>query len=195
MSTDRQSATAEATLMVDRLRRGDIAAADQLLPLVYEQLRALAGKYFQRHSSEQTLQPTALVHEAYLKMVNAKNQDYRSSQHFCAVAATAMRQILANHAASKRAEKRGGDAKRLSLTHVTLADEKVNVDTIDLDDALRKLEAADEGLSRVVELLYFGGLQLESAAEVLGVSRSTVARRWRQARAFLNLELTQGDPS
>ena len=183
----------DATQLIERLRNGEDSAAELLLPLVYDQLRALAASYFRRQPGGHTLQPTALVHEAYVKMVNSENPEFRGSEHFCAVAATAMRQILANYAEGRRAEKRGGGARRVPLSHVTLASGEAPVDTVVLDDALRRLEAADEGLARITELLYFGGLTLDGAAEVLGVSRSTVARRWRRARAFLNLELTSAE--
>lgn len=195
MTADDEPMRSEATVLVDRLQQGDLGAAEQLLPLVYDQLRALAARYSQGQPTENTLQPTALVHEAFLKMVNAKNQNYRGKEHFCAVAATAMRQILSTYAERKRTLKRGGDAKQVSLSHVTLSDKRDPVDTLDLDAALTRLELADEKLSRVTELLYFGGLQLDEAAKVLGISRSTVARRWRQARAFLNHELTKDSDS
>ena len=191
MTADDEPMRTEATMLVDRLQQGDFGAADQLFPLVYDQLRALAARYSQRQPSENTLQPTALVHEAYLKMVNARSQEYRGKEHFCAVAATAMRQILCTYAERKRTLKRGGGAKQVSLSRVTLSEKQDPVDTLDLDAALKRLESADEQLSRVTELLYFGGLQLEEAATVLGISRSTVARRWRKARAFLNHELTK----
>lgn len=187
----------EATLLLQRIEDGDSQAAADFLPLVYDQLRALAGSYFRGQRADHTLEPTALVHEAYLKMVNVASPEYRGSQHFCAVAATAMRQILANHAEAKRAAKRGGDAKRVGLDQVHLTSSEASgdaaVDTVALDDALRRLEAADARLSRIVELCYFGGLTLDGAAEVLEVSRSTVARGWRQARALLNSELSGAD--
>ncbi|MEL7483012.1 MAG: ECF-type sigma factor [Planctomycetota bacterium] len=185
--SDRSS---DATLLIARVEAGDSQAAEELLPLVYEQLRGLAGSYFRRQPSDHTLQPTALVHEAYAKMVNASGGAYRGSEHFCAVAATAMRQILATHAESKRAAKRGGGAQRVPLNQVSLPSGPSAVDVVDLDAALRRLEEVDEGLSRIVELRYFGGMTLDQAADFLEISRRSVARKWRQARAFLNLELT-----
>lgn len=180
-------------MLLRRIEDGDSKAAGDLLPLVYDQLRALAGSYFRGQRADHTLEPTALVHEAYLKMVRGvagEGGGFSGSQHFCAVAATAMRQILANHAEAKRAAKRGGGAQRVPLEQITSPVGERPIDVVALDDALCRLGEADERLARIVELCYFGGLTLEGAAELLGVSRSTVARGWRQARAMLNVELT-----
>ena len=185
---DRQE---EATLLLQRLGSGDEAASEQLLPIVYEQLRRIAGSYFRNQRADHTLQPTALVHEAYLKLVRASNQDWKGQAHFCAVAATAMRQILQNHAAAKRAAKRGGpDAERVPLEQVTTPTGRRQIDVVALDDALPRLAEADERQARIVELWFLGGLKAEEVAEVLGVSQRTVERGWRQARAWLNAELT-----
>lgn len=181
-------------MLLQRLEAGDGDAADRLLPMVYEQLRAIAGGYFRGQRADHTLQPTALVHEAYIKMIHAPNQAWNDSAHFCAVAATAMRQILTNHAEAKRAAKRGGGAQRVPIDDVTSPTGHRVIDIIALDDALVKLHEADERLARIVELCYFGGLTLEQAAEVMDVSRSTVARGWRQARAMLNAEMDPREP-
>ena len=162
---------------------------DDLFPLVYQHLRSLAG----RHSSagrSPTLQPTALVHETYLKLARSDAR-WNDRAHFLAVAATAMRQILANHAEAKRAVKRGGGARQVPLDQISSPVNDRPVELVALDDALRRLAEADPRLARIVELCYFGGLTLDGASEVLGVSRSTVARGWRQARALLNSALSE----
>lgn len=184
-----------ATLLLRRIEDGDSSAADDLLPLVYNQLRAIAGSYFRGQRPDHTLEPTALVHEAYLKLIRGPNAEFRGSDHFCAVAATAMRQILSNHAEAKRAAKRGGGAKRVPVEQITSPIGESVIDVVALDGALTRLSAADERLAKIVELCYFGGLTLDGAAEYLGVSRSTVARGWRQARAMLNAELGGGAAS
>ncbi len=181
----------DATQLLHRLEAGDDSAAELLLPLVYQQLRAIAGSYFKGQRPDHTLQPTALVHEAYLKLISA-DAGFENRDHFCAVASIAMRQILANHAEARRAAKRGGDkdAKRIPLETIALTPTDHAIDIVALDDALTKLQCADPGLSRIVELCYFGGLTLDAAAANLNVSRSTVARGWRRARAMLNAELS-----
>jgi RNA polymerase sigma-70 factor (ECF subfamily) len=184
----------EATLLLSRLERGEQDAAEQLLPLVYEQLRAIAGSYFRGQGGDHTLQPTALVHEAYLKLVRAADQNWADSDHFCAVAATAMRQILRDHAAMKRAAKRGGpDAKKadLDVDQLTTPSGDRAVDVVDLDDALSRLSELDARQGRIIELWFFGGLPVERVAGVLGVSARTVERDWRKARAWLNAELVR----
>ena len=182
-------------MLLGRISAGDAGAAERLLPLVYDKLREIAGAYFRHQRRDHTLQPTALVHEAYLKLVRASSSNWKSEAHFCAVAATAMRQILQNHAAARRAAKRGGpDARRLPLDHVTTPAGRHALDIVALDDALTRLAAADERQARIVELWFFGGLTGEQVAEVLGVSQRTVERSWRQARAWLNAELTDSDP-
>ncbi|MEO1130215.1 MAG: sigma-70 family RNA polymerase sigma factor [Planctomycetota bacterium] len=195
---DRAGASPEgdATLLLSRLERGEEDAAEQLLPLVYQQLRAIAGSYFRGQRSDHTLQPTALVHEAYLKLIRASDQQWSDSSHFCAVAATAMRQILHDHADAKRALKRGGpDARKadLEVDHLTTPSGERSVDVVDLDDALGRLSELDPRQARIIELWFFGGLPVERVAEVLDVSSRTVERDWRRAKAWLNAELAGGD--
>ncbi|MEO0483571.1 MAG: ECF-type sigma factor [Planctomycetota bacterium] len=188
----------DATLLLQQVEQGDPRAAEALLPLVYQQLRAIAGSYFRGQRVDHTLQPTALVHEAYIKMIQAPADGWNDRTHFCAIAATAMRQILANHAEAKRAAKRGGDrggargdgAQRVPIEDITSPSGEQNIDLIELDDALRRLQQTDERLARIVELCFFGGLTQEQAADVMGVTRRTVVRGWRQARALLNVSLT-----
>lgn len=189
--TDRPDAVPDATALLRRLEAGDVSASESLLPLVYDQLRAIAGSYFRGQRSDHTLQPTALVHEAYLKLVRGEGDGWRSQTHFCAVAATAMRQVLANHAEARRAAKRGGDARRVPLGDVTTPSGEQRLDIVALDEALTLLREIDERQARVIELWFFGGLPVEQIAEVLEVSERTVERDWRRARAWLNSRLAE----
>lgn len=168
---------------------GNHQAAAALLPLVYDQLRALAGSFFGSPNPDHTLQPTALVHEAYLKLVNAPDPHWSGQRHFFAVAAKAMRQILANHARDKRTVKRGGDAHRITLGGDVAEKGGSVVDALALEEALSDLERGYPQQARIVELRYFAGLGLEETAGVLGVSTRTVEREWRMAKAELKLRL------
>ncbi|MCG8408043.1 MAG: ECF-type sigma factor [Phycisphaerales bacterium] len=181
----------DATMLLARVNDGDTAAAEELLPIVYEQLRAMAGSYFKAQPSGHTLQPTALVHEAYIKLINASDSNWQNSVHFCAVAATAMRQILHDRARRKRTAKRGGgNAQRVPLDTIATPSGDSVVDTVAMDDALERLGTLDARQARIVELRFFGGLTVEQVATVLEVSQSTVEKEWRAARAFLNRELS-----
>ncbi len=182
----------EATLLLARVGAGDSAAAHELLPLVYEQLRAMAGSYFRGQPADHTLQPTALVHEAYLKLVHIPDGNWENRVHFCAVAATAMRQILHDRARRRRAAKRGGDAKRVPLDEMEAPSGGQPVDMVALDDALERLAALDARQARIVELRFFGGLTVEQVAHVLEVSTRTVEKDWRRTRAWLSRELSGG---
>ena len=181
-----------ATALLVRVNDGDSAAAHELLPLVYEQLRALAGSYFRGQPADHSLQPTALVHEAYLKLVNAPDSDWQGRVHFCAVAATAMRQILHDRARRRRAAKRGGDAKRVPLDQVETPSGGETIDLVALDAGLERLAQLAPRQARIVELRYFGGLTIAQAADVLDVSHGTVENDWRVARAWLHRELSGG---
>jgi RNA polymerase sigma factor (TIGR02999 family) len=181
-----------ATAIWARAASGDAAAANALLPLVYEQLRAIAGSFFRAQPANHTLQPTALVHEAYLKLVGS-GADWKDRAHFCAVAATAMRQILANHANAKRATKR--DEHRVGLT-VDLMPTPTGaslIDLLDLDEALKELSTLNDRHSRMVELRFFGGLNVDVMAHILGISEGMARREWRAARAWLSWRLSQGE--
>ncbi len=180
----------DVTRILQRIAGGDGAATDELFGLVYEELRALAGSFFRGQRPDHTLQPTALVHDAYVKMVGAADSRFRDRGHFFAVAARAMRQILINHARDRRAAKRGGGAGRVTLDEAAVAGPTREVDLLELDDALARLENLDERQCRIVELRYFAGLSVEEAASVLGVSEPTVKRDWRMARAWLFQELS-----
>ncbi len=180
-----------ATELLTDLGRGDESAAQRLLPLVYAELRNLAGSFFRNQQKDQTLQPTALVHEAFLRLVDQTNMQWSDRAHFMAVAALAMRQILTDHARRRGAAKRGGDWARLSLDQAVAPDAQPEVDIERLDAVLTRLEALDERRHRVVLLRFFGGLTVEDAAQVMGVSISTVEGDWRSARAWLSMELSK----
>ena len=185
-----QPPSGQVTNVLAQLSAGDPAAAERLLPLVYEELRALAGHYFKKQRSDHTLQPTALVHEAYLKLVGQERPEWKSRAHFLAVAATAMRQILINHARDKKAAKRGGpDRQRITLDRALAAVESDVVDVIVLDDSISRLAKLSARQARVVELRVFGGLTVEEAAHVLGVGPTTVKTDWQFAKAWLKREL------
>lgn len=180
----------ELTVLLHRAQEGIPGATDQLLELIYAQLRATAGRYFRNQASDHTLQPTALVHEAYMKLFGNPDKKWEGRSHFCAVAATAMRQILRDHARSKRTAKRGKDSRRLQLTHIEPPSRDAGpVDILALDEALASLAEIDDMGTRVVELRYFGGLNNQEIAEMLGTSLSTVERRWRRSRAWIKAEL------
>ncbi|MHC5115257.1 MAG: sigma-70 family RNA polymerase sigma factor [Planctomycetota bacterium] len=179
----------DITRLLDDLAASKDAATERLLPLVYDELHGLARHFFERQGPGHTLQPTALVHEAYLKLVGNPDKHWAGRDHFFAVAANAMRQILVDHARRKRASKRGGDRGRVTLDEAISDDIGRDVDYVDLDAALAKLEAMDERKAKVATLRFFGGLTSEAVADMLGVSRQTVAGDWTVARAFLHQEL------
>lgn len=181
--------TAEVTQLLLAWSHGDAAAFEELLPLVYGELRQIAERYLRRERVGHTLQATALVHEAYLKLVNQQQVEWQNRAHFYGIAAHAMRRILIDHARSRQAEKRGSGEAQLSLDeNLTVADER-HRELIALDDALTALAAFDSQKSRIVELRYFGGLSIEETAEVLGIGTATVIRQWRLAKAWLHTEI------
>ena len=164
---------------------------EALLPAVYDELRRLASSYLRRERDAQSLQPTALVHEVYLRMLHDKPMLFQNRAHFCAIAATTMRRILVERARARHALKRGGVAPRVTLEE-SLAEDTAgtqSVDVLALDQALERLEAIDPGRARIVELRYFGGLSVEETAEELDMSPATVKRHWSVARAWLAREL------
>ena len=172
-------------------RAGDEQALQALIPLVYKELHDLAHHYLRRERSGHTLQTTALVHEAYLRLVDQKPLDVENRAHFVGVAARLMRQILVDYARSHRAAKRGPDRK-VELEVALPLPQKRNADVVAVDDALKSLEQVDEQQSRIVELRFFGGLTTEEAAEVLGISRSTAKREWNVAKAWLFRQMKRG---
>jgi RNA polymerase sigma factor (TIGR02999 family) len=179
----------DITLLLADAGRGDQGASARLMEIVYVELRALAGSYAKGQRLGHTLQPTALVHEAFVKLVESDGQGFEDRTHFFAVAATAMRQILTDHARARAADKRGGDWARVTLDEGALAAESRELDLIALDDALTELEEHDARKHRVVELRFFGGLTAEETARVLKVSLTTVESDWRAARAWLQMKL------
>ncbi len=188
------SSATNATQVLGELSAGDATAAERLLPLVYDELRALAAAYLHRERPGHTLQPTALVHEAYVRLVGGSPPDWAGRAHFLAVAARAMRRTLVNHALARKAEKRGGGRTMLSLDPDSAPAPDGEIDALALSEALDRLGAHDERKARVVEMRFFGGMTVEESAGVLGVSVSTVEGDWRFARAWLSKELADGGP-
>lgn len=171
--------------------QGDQQALKELTPLVYKELRRLAGHYLRRERPDHTLQGTALVHEAYLRLVDQKRVKWQNRAHFFGVAAQMIRRILVDHARGHRAEKRGADAVKLSLDEVLTIPEERNLDLVALDDALSALASLDPQQGRIVELRFFGGLSIEETAEVIGISPATVKRDWAMAKAWLYRDMSQ----
>ena len=168
-------------------------AAAKLLPLVYDDLRRLADRYFRDEPADQTLQPTALVHEVYMRLVGSSTPiEFKNRAQFFAVAAQAMRHLLIDHARRRRAARRGGGRPRLSLEDVSEPAADRDEYLVALDDALTDLDAVDRQLSRIIELRFFGGLTVEETAHVVGVSPITVKRRWRLAKGWLHRQIVQG---
>lgn len=163
----------------------DKAALDRMLPVVYDELHRLAVRYLGREGPGHTLQPTALVHEAYMRLIDQRRVDWRNRAQFLGVAASIMRRILVNHARDRGAQKRGGKAERVSLSLVEATSGRPDIELIALEESLERLAAMDERKSRIVELKFYGGLTVEEIAEVLGVSGATVEREWAFARAWL----------
>ena len=181
----------EVTRLLGEIGRGQKQAINDLLPLVYDELHRLARGYFRRERGEHTLQPTALVHEAYLRLVDQR-APMESRGHFLAVAATQMRRILLDYARKHRAARRGGEGRKVLLEDTMAICEQQPVDMILLDVALDKLAALDQDQARLVELRFFGGLSVEETAEVMGTSPASVKRSWSSARAFLHREISGG---
>ena len=176
-------------LLID-WRSGDEAALEKLMPLVYSELRRLAGNYLRREQQGHTLQPTALVNEAYLRLVDQKKAKWQNRAHFYGIAAQLMRRILVDHARQKHAEKRGGsDQQRLSITSAHDLATKPDLDVLALHEALEELASIDGQQSKIVELKFFGGLSIEETAEVMKLGHATVERDWKMARAWLRAKL------
>lgn len=181
----------EVTRLLGEIGRGQKQAVNDLLPLVYDELHRLARSYFRRERGEHTMQPTALVHEAYIRMVDQR-APLENRGHFMAVAATQMRRVLLDYARKHRAARRGGDDQKVLLEDTMVICEQRPVDMILLDVALEKLAVLDARQAQLVELRFFAGLSVEETAEVMGVSPATVKRSWSSARAFLHREITGG---
>lgn len=183
------SDTTEVTRLLREIGHGDKEALDQLLPLVYDELHRLASSYFRRERTDHTLQPTALVNEAYLRMTREQGT-VESRGHFLAMAATQMRRILVDHARKHRSVKRGTGGEKVMIEDNMAICGPRPVDMISLDSALDKLALLDSSQAKLVELRFFGGLSVEETAQLMGVSPATVKRSWSSARAFLRREIT-----
>jgi RNA polymerase sigma-70 factor, ECF subfamily len=188
MSSPTSPTSSEVTRLLFDLQKGSRTASEQLIPLVYSELHDLAVRYMRSERADHTLQPTALVHEAFLKLVDQRAVSWQNRAHFFGIAAQAMRRILVDHARRKRATKREG-GHRVTLDEGLAVAAERSIDLLALDDALEKLRALDERQHRVVELRFFGGLEVEQVAEVLGISTATVKRDWTFAKAWLQREL------
>jgi RNA polymerase sigma-70 factor, ECF subfamily len=180
----------EVTSLLRAWGGGDEAALEQLIPLVYRDLRLAARRYMARENSGHVLQTTALIHETYLRLIDVQNVSWQNRSHFLAICAQLMRQILTDYARSRRYQKRSGKALRVKFNEALLAASGPDPDLVALDEAMKKLAAVDERKSRVVEMKFFGGLSVEETAEVLNVSADTVMRDWKFAKLWLLRELS-----
>ena len=182
----------EITRMLREWSNGNRQVLDELMPLVYEELHKQATRFLRRERPNHTLQTTALIHEAYIKLIDQRDINFNSRVHFYAVAANIMRRILVDHARAKNRDKRGGNAETLQFDEdATVIQSGQSVDLIALDEALSRLAEYDAQQARIVELRYFGGLTLEETAETMRLSRTTVATDWAMAKAWLHRELTK----
>ncbi|MEK6300086.1 MAG: sigma-70 family RNA polymerase sigma factor [Acidobacteriota bacterium] len=186
------SSQSEVTQLLREWGNGDKAALDLLVPVVYQELRRLARYYMSRERPGHTLQTSALVNEAYMRLVDYRDMRWQNRAHFFAVAAQAMRRILVDHARKRDFAKRGGGAVKVSFDETAIVSRKQDANLIALDDALTTLEAFDPRKSRIVELRYIGGLNIEETAEVLDISPATVQREWRAAKAWLYRAIKEG---
>lgn len=179
----------DVTQLLINWSEGDQQALERLMPLVYNELRRLAGNYLRRERVGHTLQPTALVNEAYLKLIDQRNAKWQNRAQFFGISAQLMRRILVDHARQHQAAKRGGEGQRVSITNVEPAAQQPPIDLLALNEALDELSKMDAQQARIVELKFFGGLSIEETAEVLGVGHATVERDWKSARAWLRRQL------
>jgi RNA polymerase sigma-70 factor, ECF subfamily len=186
-----QPVSPDVTSLLKKLADGNQEAASELIPVIYQELHRLAAGHLRHERPDHTLQPTALVHEAYIKLVAQRNADWQSRTHFFAVASKLMRRILVDYALRHLRAKRGGRQAKLSLDEVVLLSPDLPGKMLALEESLTRLERLDARQGRIVELRYFGGLTVEEAAQVLGVSPTTVRREWTSAKAFLYGELKQ----
>ncbi len=181
----------DVTVLLNRIGDGSQTAAGKLLELVYPDLRRLAGAYMQNERSDHTLQATALVHEAYIRLVDWENVSWQNRAHFFSVASEVMRKVLVDHARAKKAQKRDGGQKIILEEAVSLADSK-QIDLMALNESLETLEKLDPRQAKIVELRFFGGLSIEETAYILSVSETTVRREWTFAKAWFQRELKEG---
>ncbi len=183
----------DVTRILSAIEHGDAKAPEELLPLVYDELRKLAAQRLAHESPGQTLQATALVHEAYVRLLGSEPPSWNSRGHFFSAAAEAMRRILIENARRKRAEKHGGEFQRVEFDAVDVPEATLSQDILAVDEALSKLAAEDPVKAELVKLRYFGGLSVEDAGRVLGISRATADRYWAYARVWLYSELSEAD--
>ena len=189
-----RSSTGAITLLLEQATKGDQEAMSRLVPLVYDELHRMAASFLRRERPDHTLQPTALVHEAYLKLIQQHEANWQNRAQFFGVAAQLMRRILIDHARRHLRAKRGVGQK-VSLEEVMVFSSQRSRDLLALDEALQRLESLDARQSRVVELRFFGGLTIEETAQVLGIAPKTVERDWIVAKAWLSMQLKEGDES
>lgn len=181
----------DITRLLREWKKGDESAIDELFPLVYNDLRQQARNYLRSERSDHTLQPTALVHEAYLRMLRLGQTEWENRAHFYAVSAIMMRRILVDHARQVAAEKRGGNLQRVTLQNIPAQVEQKAIDLLELNDALDRLAEIEERKARIVEMTYFGGLAQKEIAEILDITEKTVQRDWKFAKLWLFRELKQ----
>ncbi len=182
----------DITGLVERTAAGDRAAAAEMFPIVYDELRRLAAAALRRERPQHTLQPTALVHEAFLRLAGTRDVPWQNRAHFVAIAARAMRRVLVDHARERNAAKRGSGEVRISIDEIDVPAAATDVDLVALDAALARLAALDERQARIVELRFFGGLTVEETAALVDASARTIKREWAVARAWLKRELAGG---
>ena len=182
----------QITQLLNQWSNGNQKVLDDLMPLVYKELRRQAAGYLRRERVNHTLQPTALINEAYLKLIDQRDVNWQNRAHFFAIAAQAMRRILVDYARERHREKRGGAAENLPLDEaLTIVSQEKSVDLVALDEALNNLAQFDERQAKVVELRYFSGLSIDETSEVLGVSNVTIRRDWNMAKAWLHQEISK----
>ena len=181
----------EVTQLLIAWSNGEEEALEKLAPLIYDELRRIARRYMKREPAGHTLQTTALVNEAYLRLIEQKGMKWQNRAHFFAISAQLMRRILVSMARARHANKRGGEARQVSLDEALLISEERAAELVALDEAMNELAALDPRRSRVVELRYFGGLSVEETAEVLNISPETVMRDWKRAKAWLYTQLNR----
>jgi len=187
------NASEDVTRLLVQWSAGDRAALDRLVPFIYDELHRIAQRQFYRERSDNTLQPTALVNELYLRLLKQSGTDWQNRAQFFCVAAKIMRQVLVDHARERNADKRGAGNLKLDLTSIgDLPDKTRSVDLLALDQALERLASFDEQQTRIVEMKFFGGLSIEETAEAIGLSAATVKREWNLAKAWLFIELKKG---
>lgn len=179
----------QITQLLNKAQAGDRKSLDELLPIVYNELRMVANNQLRNERDDHTLQATALVHEAYIRLLDQKNVDWKNRLHFFSIASEMMRRILVNYAIQRNAQKRGDGATKIELDEAVSYTKQRDFDLVALDEALKELTEFDEKQAKIVELRFFGGLTIEETAEVLEISDSTVKREWRMAKAWLKTRL------